>query len=96
MVFIVSVTYGLASNLELKNKGTTVCRRVFELWCFTAIIVTVIQYFVENYFLETIPLQYGTIYAYIISIVTTMVKATSIASKEISMQSKCLVNQKKK
>ena len=29
-------------------------------------------------------------------IVTTMVKATSIASKEISMQSKCLVNQKKK
>ena len=30
------------------------------------------------------------------SILITMVKTTSIASQDISMQSKCLVNQKKK
>ena len=31
-----------------------------------------------------------------LSILITMVKTTSIASQDISMQSKCLVNQKKK
>ena len=31
-----------------------------------------------------------------LSILITMVKATSIASQDISIQSKCLVNQKKK
>ena len=41
------------------------CGRVFDLSYFTAIIVTVIQYFVENYYVETIPLQYGKIYAYV-------------------------------
>ena len=48
-----------------EQRRTTVCRRVFELWCFTVIIVTVIQYFAENYYLKTIPLQYRKIYAYV-------------------------------
>ena len=48
-----------------EQRRTTVCRRVFELWCFTVILVTVIQYFAENYYVETIHLQYGKICDYV-------------------------------
>ena len=34
-------SYYLGIKEQIRN---TVCRRVFELWCFTVIIVTVIQY----------------------------------------------------
>ena len=69
MIFIVGVTYDLASTLELKSKEELPCVDVFlSSDVLTAIIVTVIQYFVENYHVETIPLQNGKIYAYIISV----------------------------
>ena len=82
--------------LSIKVQRTTVCRRAFELWCFTVIIVTVIHYFLENLYIETIPLQYGLMLILFLSILITMIKTTSIASQDISMQSKCWVNQKKK
>ena len=64
MVFIVSVTYDLASTLELKSKQLP-CVDVFLNS--DALLLLSLPLYNENYFLETIPLQYGTIYAYIIS-----------------------------
>ena len=95
MVFIVGVTYDLGSTLELKSKGLP-CVDMFlksDLllllsWLLYIILLKISKYKPDLYNMERLIL--------FPSIWSTMVKTTSIASQDISMQSKCLVNQKKK